>query len=143
MTHSQACVDFVAKHEGCKLKAYQDQVGVWTIGYGHTYNVDPSDVITEEKAKAYLSTDLMTADYGVNKAVKRMLAQCQFDACVSLAFNIGVHAFAQSTLARELNDGNYDAAAEQFLAWNRAGGKVNDGLVKRRADERKMFLGES
>ena len=142
MTHSQACTDFVAAHEGLRLDAYLDSVGILTIGYGHTYNVGPGDTCTAEQAKKWLNTDLMVADHGVNQAVKVPLTQCQFDACVSLAYNIGSHAFGASTLAQKLNRGDIAGAAEQFLVWNKAGGKINLGLVNRRADERKMFLGE-
>ena len=141
MTHSEACVDLVAQFEGLRLAAYQDQKNIWTIGYGHTYNVGRGDTCTIAQAKAWLFTDLMVADHGVNQALKVPVTQYEFDACVSLAYNIGVHAFGASTLARKLNAGDIAGAAQAFLSWDHAGSAVSEGLFRRRKAEMAMFLG--
>jgi lysozyme len=140
MTHSGACTDLVASFEGLRLRSYQDQRGIWTIGYGHTYNVGPNQTCTQEDAEKWLSTDLMIADAGVNRAVTVPLTQNQFDACVSLAYNIGVHAFGQSTLVNLLNQEAYDGAANQFSVWNKTNHVENPGLTRRRVAERALFL---
>ena len=140
MTHSEACVDLVAQFEGLRLAAYRDIKNVWTLGFGHTYNVGPGDTCTIAQAKAWLFTDLMVADHGVNQALKVPVTQYEFDACVSLAYNIGVHAFGASTLARKLNAGDIAGAAAQFLLWVNAGPQMSEGLTRRRKAEMAMFL---
>lgn len=133
--------DIIRQHEGLRLEAYLDTGGVWTIGYGHTGpEVVKGLKITLEQAEAYLSADLKTAEAGVNKYVKVLLTQNQFDALVSLTYNIGVSAFGLSTLVRLLNQGDYKGAAEQFLRWNKDNGRVIDGLTNRRRLERSLFL---
>lgn len=121
------------------LQAYQDVVGVWTNGYGNTHGVVPGSVITLEQAIADLIANTGTAQDTVNRVVRVPLTQNQFDACVDLAFNIGNTAFANSTLVRKLNSKDYAGAALEFAKWNKAGGKVVQGLVNRRADETKLF----
>lgn len=138
--HSQQCVTLVASFEGLELRAYQDQRGIWTIGYGHTAGVKEGDTCTQEQANAWLSEDLETADVAVNKAVTVPLTQNQFDALVSLCFNIGSGNFATSTLVKVLNASNMQAAADQFLVWDHTNGQVNQGLTRRRIAERKLFL---
>ena len=134
----------ITKHEGNKLEAYQDIVGVWTIGVGHTAAAgNPKPVkgmrITMAESDAILAQDLATFEKAVNNAVKVDLTQYQFDALVSLALNIGAGAFSKSTLVRKLNAKDYKGAAEQFLVWNKAGGKVVTGLANRRAKEKAWF----
>lgn len=134
----------IKEHEGEVLTAYQDQVGVWTIGVGHTASAGlPAPVkgmkITKEESDEILSRDLALFEKVVNDVVKVSLNQNQFDALVSLTLNIGGGAFSKSTLVRKLNAGDYQGAAEQFLVWNKAGGKVNKGLVNRRAKEKALF----
>lgn len=138
--HSQQCVDLVASFEGCELNAYLDQRGIPTIGYGHTANVVMGDICNDAQAKEWLSEDLETADAAVNKVVTASLTQNQFDALVSLAFNIGASAFGHSTLVRLLSAGYAEGAANQFLIWDHTNGKVNPGLTRRRIAERKLFL---
>lgn len=145
MKTSTAGREAVARREGCVLKAYQDSVGVWTIGVGHTSAAGAPKVvkgmrITATEADEILSRDLALFESAVNKAVAVPLNQNEFDALVSLAFNIGSNAFRKSTLVRKLNAGDRQGAADQFLVWNKAGGKVLKGLVNRRHDERRQFL---
>ena len=135
-------IDLICSFEGLRLKAYDDGVGVWTIGYGTTVingtKVKKGDTCTVEQAKSYMANDLKQFESAVNQ-VKVPLNQNQYDALVSLAYNIGVSAFLNSTLLKKLNAKDYKGAAEQFPRWNRAGGKVMRGLTNRRAKERKLF----
>ncbi|MEY5099149.1 MAG: hypothetical protein RJA36_1868 [Pseudomonadota bacterium] len=144
MKLSDAGLSLIKRHEGLRLKAYPDP-GTggepWTIGYGHTQGVQPGQEITEAQAEDYLREDVYWAEDAVRDHVKVALEQHEFDALVSLAFNIGAGAFARSTLLRKLNDGDKAGAAAEFARWNQAGGKVLPGLVKRRADEAALFAG--
>lgn len=131
--------------EGLRLKAYDDGVGVWTIGFGtikypNGVKVKKGDVCTKEQASEYMRHDLATFIKAVNKLVKVPVNQNQFDALVSLIYNIGETNFSNSTLLKKLNAGDYAGAANQFPAWNKAKGKVLQGLVNRRAAEREYFL---
>jgi len=142
---SPSGVDLICNFEGLRLKAYDDGVGVWTIGFGTTkypngIRVKKGDTCTLDQAKAYMQNDLKSFEQTVNNTVKVPLSQNQFDALVSLAYNIGSTAFKNSTLVRQLNEGNYKAAANQFNVWVNAGGKRMQGLVNRRAAERTLFL---
>lgn len=131
----------IKEAEGLRLEAYKDGGGVWTIGYGHTgKEVKKGLQIDMTAAEAYLTLDLQTAEDAVNKSVKVNLTQNQFDALVSLAYNIGATAFKSSTLVKLLNKGKYDEAAEEFPRWNKDNGKVIDGLTNRRVKERALFL---
>jgi lysozyme len=126
--------------EGCRLTAYQDQVGVWTIGYGHTGpEVHAGMTITLEQAQALLAKDVSGAAACVNNAVMVDLVQEEFDALVDFVFNLGAGAFEQSTLLRLLNAGKFAAAAAQFDLWDRAGGSVVAGLLRRRQAETSLF----
>ena len=142
---SPSGVDLICNFEDLRLKAYDDGVGVWTIGFGTTkypngIRVKKGDTCTLDQAKAYMQNDLKSFEQTVNNTVKVPLNQNQFDALVSLAYNIGSTAFKNSTLVRQLNEGNYKAAANQFNVWVNAGGKRMQGLVNRRAAERTLFL---
>ncbi|WP_313564406.1 lysozyme [Acinetobacter sp.] len=142
---SPSGVDLIRNFESLRLNAYDDGVGVWTIGFGTTkypngIRVKKGDTCTLEQAKAYKQNDLKSFEQTVNNTVKVPLNQNQFDALVSLAYNIGSTAFKNSTLVRQLNEGNYKAAANQFNVWVNAGGKRMQGLVNRRAAERTLFL---
>lgn len=140
-TISPAGRALIAHFEGLRLTAYQDMVGVWTIGYGHTGpDVKPGLVITQQQADQLLVNDLAKFERGVNALVTVKIKQSQFDALVSFSYNLGLGSLQQSTLLRLLNAGNFQAAADQFLRWNRAGGHVVAGLSRRRAAERDMFL---
>lgn len=143
MKISNTGIDLICSFEGLRLKAYDDGVGVWTIGYGTTVingvKVKKGDTCTLEQAKAYMAQDLKQFESAVNQ-VKVPLNQNQYDALVSLAYNIGVSAFLNSTLLKKLNAKDYKGAAEQFPRWNRGGGRVLNGLVKRRKIEMELFL---
>ena len=131
----------IKEFEGCKLTAYQDSVGVWTIGYGHTRTARRGMVITQAQADELLSLDVAVHAAGVYKALQVKLEQHQFDAVVSLAFNVGVNSVRNSTLLKMINRGDAKLAAAQFDRWNKAGGKVLAGLTRRRAAERKLYEG--
>lgn len=126
--------------EGCRLKAYQDIVGVWTIGYGHTRNVKPGDVCTLEQAEEWLKEDVQDCVDAINKNLKVEVSQAQFDALVDFSFNLGVGALLRSTLWKKLQAGDYRGAANEFPKWDMAGGKHVAGLTRRRLAEQKMFL---
>lgn len=144
MQTSPAGRAFLTLKEGKRLSAYQDSVGIWTIGVGHTAAAGtPAPVkgmtITDAECDAILARDLATFEAGVGAAVTVPLAQHQFDALVSFAFNVGLGALRGSTLLRKLNAVDYEGAAAQFGAWVKAGGKTLPGLVSRRADEAALF----
>ncbi|OQS37343.1 lysozyme [Chromobacterium haemolyticum] len=134
-------IKLIQQFEGLRLKAYQDAVGVWTIGYGHTGpNVTPGLVITQAQADALLARDLSRFETGVTRLVQVPLNQNQFDALVSFSYNLGLGSLQNSTLLRLLNQRDYAGAAAQFPRWNKAGGKVLPGLTRRRAAEQALFL---
>lgn len=139
-TTSQTGINLIKSFESLQLKAYQDSVGVWTIGYGHTSGVYEGMTITELQAEAYLRSDLTTAENAVNTKVTYSIVQHQFDALVSFTFNVGTSNFGSSTLLKKLNAGDVSVAADQFDVWIYAGGKVLNGLVNRRVAEKELFL---
>lgn len=149
MRTSQRGIDIIKRWEGVKLVAYFCPANVPTIGIGHTRTVTRADVhaqrrITVEEAERLLSEDLATFERGVLRLCTLPPNQNQFDAFVSLAFNIGLGAFGRSTALRRHNEGDFDAAAGAIEMWNRAtvNGKrvVLRGLVARRADEKALYL---
>lgn len=129
----------IKEFEGCKLQAYTDSVGVWTIGYGCTTDVAPGMMITLAQAEQRLVDDLKHAETCVNGAVTVPLTQGEFDALVSWVFNLGCGSLRKSTLLRKLNESDYDGAAQEFLRWDKAGGKVLAGLTRRREAEAELF----
>ena len=142
---STAGITLICSFEGLRLNAYDDGVGVWTIGFGTTIypngiKVKRGDTCTREQAKAYMTHDLNKFESAVNSAVTVSINQNQFDALVSLAYNIGTSGFKNSTLVKKLNAGDIRGAAAQFDVWNKGGGKVMQGLVNRRAKEKALFL---
>ena len=140
MKTSQNGVNFIKRHEGLRLKAYQDVAGVWTIGYGSTGGVREGDTINEAQAKTLLSEDLQTAEREVNRH-KLNINQNQFDALVSFTFNIGTGAFRRSTLLKRVKANPNDPdIANQFKRWVYGGGKVIPGLVRRRNEEAKLYF---
>lgn len=146
MQTSDKGIAIIKQFEGCKLTAYQDSVGVWTIGYGWTQPVDGKPIragmtIKQETAERLLKTGLVSYESGVSRLVKVGLTQGQFDALVSFTYNLGARSLSTSTLLRKLNAGDYAGAADEFLRWNKAGGKVLNGLTRRREAERALFLG--
>jgi len=140
MKTSQSGLDFIQDVEGCKLFAYLDTGGVWTIGVGHTGpEVVKGLSCTMGQAMVWLAEDVREAEDAINKAVKVSLTQNQFDALVSFVFNVGVGAFLSSTLLKKLNAGDYEGAAGQFPRWNKDNGKEIAGLTKRRHLEQSVF----
>ncbi|EKS6750137.1 lysozyme [Enterobacter kobei] len=145
MQTSDKGIALIKQFEGCKLTAYQDSVGVWTIGYGWTQPVDGKPIragmtIKQETAERLLKTGLVSYESDVFRLVKVGLTQGQFDALVSFTYNLGARSLSTSTLLRKLNAGDYAGAADEFLRWNKAGGKVLNGLARRREAERALFL---
>lgn len=139
MKPSDALIDFIKAWESLRLSAYDDGVGVATIGYGHTAGVKMGDTCTAEQADKWLRDEVDETWHAIDHGIHQTLAQHEMDACTSLAFNIGVTAFLGSTLLNRINNGDFGSAADEFLRWNRAGGKVLAGLTKRRQAERAMF----
>lgn len=142
MTTSDGGIRLIKNFEGLRLEAYQDSVGVWTIGYGHT----GSDVyyglkITEFQAEELMRRDLSRFEVGVFSALTRRPTQMQFDAMVSLAYNVGITAFKTSTLLQKFNASEEGMAARQFAEFIFAGGAMSRGLIRRRAAEIVHFLG--
>ena len=129
----------IKSFENCKLEAYQDQVGVWTIGWGHTGNVYAGQEITQDEADALLETDLTKFENGVSNLVKVPITDNQFAALVSFAFNLGLGALGGSTLLKLVNAQDIDGASLEFLKWDHAGGKPSDGLLRRRTAESMLF----
>jgi lysozyme len=141
MTLSPEGQKLIERFEGRKNLAYLDGGGVWTIGVGHTRGVKKGMTATNAQIDKWFAEDSLEAVLGVNHAVRVPLTQNQFDALVSLAFNIGVEAFSKSTLVRKLNDGDSPGAAAQFVRWNQDNGKVVAGLTTRRLAEAVHFSG--
>jgi lysozyme len=144
MKASDLCLHFIAGQEGFRASAYFDVAGVWTVGYGHVVrHGDPIDV-TQDQALAILRHDMAAAESAVNADVRVSLTQHQFDALVSFTFNAGTGALAISGLLVDLNKGDIQAAADQFLVWDhaRVAGQLVEveGLKRRRTAERTMFL---
>lgn len=145
MQISNKGIALIKQFEGLRLDAYQDSVGVWTIGYGWTQPVDGKPitkgiVIKPEIAERLLKTGLVSYENDVSKLVKVKLTQGQFDALVSFAYNLGTRALSTSTLLKKLNAGDYDGAADEFPRWNKAGGKELAGLTRRREAEFALFI---
>lgn len=134
--------DFVKQWEGRELKAYQCSAGKWTIGYGHVNGVQEGDEISPAEAEQLLVEDLTAISDDLNRLVNVGVTEGQYIALLSLAFNIGATALKKSTLLFHLNHGRYHEAAEEFDKWIYAGGKVSEGLKRRRAAERELFEGE-
>jgi len=127
--------------EGLRLKAYLCPAGKWTIGYGHTGpDVKAGMTISEDEANALLSRDLTSAETVITKAVTIPISDNQFSALVSFVFNLGAGNFSRSTLLKKLNAGDIAGAAAEFPRWNKVDGTVLDGLTRRRAAERALFL---
>ena len=143
MKLSQRGIDLIKQFEGYSSKAYPDPAtggAPWTIGYGTTKGVKQGMVITAEQAEKMLRDDVAKFESGVSSLITAPTTQGQFDAMVSLAYNIGLGNFGKSTLLKKHNARCYTCAADQFRVWNRANGKVMNGLTKRRAAEREVYM---
>jgi len=143
---NSAALALIKKSEGLVLRPYLCAAGVPTIGYGTTKYPDGRSVslrdqeISEDEAESFLQHDLEKFCNAVEDLVKVPLSDNQFGALVSFTYNVGVGALANSTLLRKLNAGDYDSAADNFLKWTYAGGKHLSGLLRRREEERSLFL---
>src|SRR5687767_15022309 len=124
--------------EGLRLKAYRCPAGIWTIGFGTTTGVEEGMEVTEAQAETFLKTDLARFEAGVEKLIGEA-SDNEFSACVSLAYNIGINAFAGSTVLKRHKLGNKLGASRAFLMWNRGGGRVLKGLMRRREAEAKLY----
>jgi lysozyme len=138
MEYSSKGLKLTEDSEGCKLRAYQDTGGIWTIGYGHTQKVRPNDIIDNNTAVTFLKHDV---EYAVSVVNTHALpcTQGQFDALVDFVFNVGPSQFLGSHLYSYHKAGEYNKAAAEFPKWKHDNGKVIDGLVKRRAKERQLY----
>ena len=139
----------IERLEGSRRAAYKDSASIPTIGIGFIrytlgdkagQKVQMGDVMTDGEIRAELASQIQTYEKAVRDAVRVELTQSQCNACVSLCYNIGAKAFAGSSVVRELNQRKYQAACKAFELWNKAGGRVVQGLVNRRAAEQKEFF---
>lgn len=144
MNLTAAGIELIKRYEGLRLTAYKCPADVWTIGYGHTSAAGEPSVkkglkITKAKADEILRADLKKFEDGVRSSLTREIPDACFSACVSLAYNIGLGAWQKSTALKLINKGDFGNVPKAIQLFNKAGGKVSPGLVKRRADEAKMF----
>lgn len=145
---SAALLVAMANHEGFRGEAYyatqdEKQRGISTIGFGSTPNVKPGDKITVERALVLLLADANRYEQAVKRCTPVPMHQYEFDAYVSLTYNIGEGAYCRSTLAKKLNKYDYTGACKEILKWDQQSGKVLPGLTKRRKHEYKLCIGES
>jgi lysozyme len=145
MKTSSVGIALIKRFEGLRLEAYFCPAGVLTIGYGHTSAAGTPFVsqgmkISEVEAERILVKDLQTYEEAVLRSLKAKPNQNQFDAMVSLCYNIGSGGFSKSSVARKFNAGDIAGAAEAFKLWNKGNGKVLEGLVRRRKEESALFM---
>src|ERR1017187_4818518 len=140
MDYSKQGLALTEGFESCRLTAYQDIKGIWTIGFGH---VGPEVVegytMTQNQADSQLVLDLTKAEHAVNTLVTVPLTQGQYDSLVDFCYNCGIGAFSGSTMLKLLNAGQYDDAANEFQKWSHASGVVVAGLLRRRVAEEAEF----
>ena len=139
MNISNTGIDLIKHFEGCETEAYLCPAGVPTIGYGHIKGVQMGDVITEAQAHEMLVEELDEYESYINDLVTVSLNQNQFDAMVSWVYNLGGGNLRASTLLKVLNSGDYAGVPAQMMRWNKAGGKVLEGLTRRRQAEADLF----
>ena len=142
MKTSAEGIALIKKFEGLELDSYQCSANVWTLGYGHTQGVAEGDSCSEEEAEIILVNALKEFETYVNALVDVDLDQNQFDALVAWTFNLGPTNLRTSTLLKKLNAGDYNDVPSEIKRWNRAGGQVLDGLIRRREAEALLFAGE-
>jgi lysozyme len=133
-------LELIKHFEGCELQAYKCPAGVWTIGYGHIKGVSEGMTITQEEAENMLRDEMAEYEGYVNNLVTVELNQNQFDAMVSWVYNLGGGNLGASTLLKVLNAGDFAGVPAQMLRWNKAGGKVLEGLTRRRQAEADLFV---
>lgn len=146
MKASNRCVELIKKFEGFRADPYLCPAGVPTIGYGSTRDTDGTPItmahktITETEAANLMRATLVTYENAVDRYVKVLVNQNQFDALVDFAYNAGAKNLLTSTLLKKLNAGNYTAASQEFSKWVYGGGTRLKGLIYRREAERQLFL---
>ena len=138
---SAASLVTIAGYEGYSAVAYKDAVGVPTIGYGETKGVKMGQKTTPDRALVQLLVSMNSHADDIRQCIKVPLYQHEFDAYVSLAYNIGAKNFCSSTLVRKLNAEDYKDACTEIRRWDKAGGKTLAGLTKRREQEYRMCMG--
>lgn len=155
MKVSKECVEMIKHHEGVKFRPYQCPALLWTVGVGHV--IDPSHIgvkfeqrkslpipsgwnrtLSSQEVDKILADDLARFERGVLRLCP-VVTQSQFDALVSFSFNVGLGNLQRSTIRMKHNRGDYAGASEAFMMWTKAGGRVLNGLVKRRKDERALY----
>ena len=140
LTYSERGLALTRQFEGLRLESYQDQRGIWTIGYGHTGpTVHEGLRITEAEAEILLTSDVVRAAAAVNRLVTAQVTQNQFDALVDFAYNLGCATLMHSTLLRLINAGEFAEAASEFPRWNHSGNRPIPGLLRRRRAEMELF----
>ena len=138
-------IDLIHSFESCRLQAYKDPVGIWTIGWGHTSMAGPPKVtpgmrITQAYADEIFARDIKKYEDHVKRLVTVPINDNQYSALVSFCYNLGPGNLEESTLLRMVNDRMFTSAANEFQKWNKAKGKVLNGLTRRRYAERDLFL---
>jgi len=140
-------LNLIKRFEGLSLKPYLCPAKIPTIGYGNTFYEEGTKVamddkpITIKRAEMLLKLIVDKFAIGVEKVLKVPLEQNQFDAVVSFSYNVGLGSLKSSTLLKKINDGKFLEASKEFGRWNKANGKILDGLTKRREAERLLFIG--
>ena len=157
MKVSDRCKEMIKHHEGVRFKPYRCPAKLWTVGVGHVlypaqgrlpldqrdaFPLEPNDnrTFSKDEVNGTLSADLIRFEVGVARLFHMVLTQGQNDALVSFAFNLGLGGVQRSTLRQKVLRGEIEEAADEFLKFVRGGGKILPGLVKRRNDERALFL---
>ena len=139
---SKTGIELLKHFEGCELKAYQDSVGVWTIGYGHTKGIYEGLEITQSEAEKMLQDELPEYEGYITDKVVPMLQQHEYDALVCWVYNLGPTNLSSSTLLKRLNAGEFKDVPFQMKRWDKAGGQPLLGLTRRRNAEALLFKGE-
>ena len=139
MKISENGLELIKKFEGCETTAYQDSVGVWTIGFGHTKGVEEGQPCSIEDAESMLADEMDEYEGYINNMVKVELQQHEFDALVAWVYNLGPTNLGESTMLKVLNGGQFDRVPDEMNRWTRAGGEILEGLVRRRQAESLMF----
>ena len=159
MKVSDRCLEMIKHHEGVRVRCYRCPALLWTVGVGHV--IDPRHigvklderknlpipdgwdrVLSLDEVNQILANDLVTFERGVLRLCPAGLTQPRFDALVSFSFNVGLGNLQRSTIRMKHNRGEFEEAAESFMQWTKAGGKELPGLVKRRKDERALYLSQ-
>lgn len=159
MKVSDRCLEMIRHHEGVRTKPYRCPALLWSVGIGHV--IDPRHigvklderknlpipdgwdrVLSLDEVNQILANDLVTFERGVLRLCPAGLTQPRFDALVSFSFNVGLGNLQRSTIRMKHNRGEFEEAAESFMQWTKAGGKELPGLVKRRKDERALYLSQ-